>query len=73
MTSKCFIFLYGLRFITVRLVVWIDIGTQNNYSLSPVVLFRFQLVNSIAKTYVGTNAYMAVSDSFNFSLMSNNF
>lgn len=27
------------------------------------VLFHLQLVNSIAKTYVGTNAYMAVSPS----------
>lgn len=32
-------------------------------SLSTVNSFYLQLVNSIAKTYVGTNAYMAVSDS----------
>lgn len=30
--------------------------------LFPVNSFILQLVNSIAKTYVGTNAYMAVSD-----------
>lgn len=40
------------------------------------MLFYLQLVNSIAKTYVGTNAYMAVrhhlilfSDTFEFVLM----
>lgn len=31
------------------------------------VLFHLQLVNSIAKTYVGTNAYMAVSPSIPYS------
>lgn len=35
--------------------------------MAKCVFFHLQLVNSIAKTYVGTNAYMAVSHSFKYS------